>query len=194
MTPRLRSLNVPALGRGAWRRLALLLLPIIVAPAVVPAVAQEIVPQEGTTLGTAPEAPVVETRLIAEVREQAAGASGNPGAYFVPATRLEEGREVFYTVRIRNPGAEFARDVVVVQPIPENTSYVPQSAAGPGAEITFSVDGGLSFGAEEQLTFTDQAGISRPATARDYTHIRWRLRNPLAPGAVALARFRAIFR
>jgi hypothetical protein len=29
---------------------------------------------------------------------------------------------------------------------------------------------------------------------QDYTHIRWHLRNALAPGAVALARFRAVFR
>ena len=142
---------------------------------------------------TALDAAVVETKLIAEVREESA-ASGNPVRYFVPATVLAEGQEVFYTVRIRNPNAEFARDVVVVQRIPENTSYVRDSAAGPGADISFSVDGGQSFATENQLIFTDKAGIARPATARDYTHIRWRLRNPLAPGAVALARFRAIFR
>lgn len=194
MTLRLRSLNLAVLGRGSACRPAFLLLSIIVALSAVSAAAQEIVPQGDTTLGAAQEAAAVATKLIAEVREQGAGASGNPVAYFVPATLLEEGREVFYTVRIHNPGAEFARDVVVVQRIPQNTSYVPESAAGPGAEISFSVDGGQSFGAEEQLIFTDQAGISRPATARDYTHIRWRLRNPLAPGSVALARFRAIFR
>jgi uncharacterized repeat protein (TIGR01451 family) len=192
MTVRLRLLDLLA-RRGASRRSMLLLLTIIVAPRGIQAAAQEVVPQGGIEQATAQETVAMETRLIAEVREESA-ASGNPARYFVPATLLEEGREVFYTVRIRNPGAEFARDVVVVQRIPQNTTYVPDSAAGPGAEISFSVDGGQSFGAEGQLTFTDQAGISRPATAQDYTHIRWRLRNPLAPGAVALARFRAIFR
>lgn len=136
----------------------------------------------------------VEVRLIAEVRMESGASSGNPVRYFVPATVLEQGREVFYTVRIRNPGVESAQNVVVVQRVPQNTSYVPRSAAGPGAEISLSTDGGQTFAAEDALIFTDPNGLTRPATAQDCTHIRWRLRNPLAPGAVALARFRATFR
>ena len=31
----------------------------------------------------------------------------------------------------------------------------------------------------------------RRAAVEDYTHVRWRLRAPLAPGATALLRFRA---
>lgn len=147
----------------------------------------------------------IETTLVAEVREEVAVAPDRNVARLVPATLLHQGQEVFYTVRIRNPAAVAARDVVVVQRIPENTSYVPKSAGGPGAEISLSADGGLTFGKEGQLTIVDQSAVAlmtgadrrqltRPATAQDYTHIRWRLRNPLAPGAVALARFRAVFR
>lgn len=136
----------------------------------------------------------MEVQLIAEVRMESGASSGNPVRYFVPATVLEQGREVFYTVRIRNPGAEPARSVVVVQRVPQNTSYVARSAAGPGAEIALSADGGQTFVAEDELIYTDPSGLARPATAQDCTHIRWRLRNPIAPGAVALARFRATFR
>lgn len=143
---------------------------------------------------TLAQEPTVEVRLIAEVRMESGASSGNPVMYFAPATVLEQGREVFYTVSIRNPGAESAQNVAVVQRVPQNTSYVPRSAAGPGAEITLSTDGGQTFAAEDALIYTDPAGLTRPATAQDCTHIRWRLRNPLAPGAVALARFRAIFR
>lgn len=143
---------------------------------------------------TLAQEPAVEVRLIAEVRMESGAGSGNPVRYFVPATVLEQGREVFYTVKIRNPGAEPAHNVVVVQRVPQNTFYVPRSAAGPGAEITLSTDGGQTFAAENALIYTDPSGLTRPATALDCTHIRWRLRNTLAPGAVALARFRATFR
>lgn len=139
-------------------------------------------------------APPVEVVLVAEVREESPGSSGNPVRFFAPAKVLKQGREVFYTVRIKNPGAQFAREVAVVQRIPQNTSYVPGSASGPGAAVTVSADGGQTFGAEGRLTFTDATGQTRLANAQDYTHIRWQLRNPLAPGAVALARFRAVFR
>jgi uncharacterized repeat protein (TIGR01451 family) len=180
------------------RNAAALLLPILAAPVGLKAADTEVVSPatvDAARIDTSTDAvAAVQTTLVAEVREESAGSSGNPVRYFVPATVLEQGREVFYTVRIKNPGAQFANDVVVVQRIPQNTSYVPNSAAGPGAEIGVSADGGQSFGVEGRLTFTDPTGLARPATAQDYTHIRWHLRNPLAPGAVALARFRAVFR
>ena len=148
----------------------------------------------------------LEISLIAEVREDIEVTPGRRLARLIPATALHQGQEVFYTVRVRNPSMAAARDVEVVQRIPENTIYVPNSAAGPGAEIAISADGGQSFGREGQLTIVDQsasalsqaasldrASLTRPAAPRDYTNIRWRLRNPLAPGAVALARFRAVF-
>jgi uncharacterized repeat protein (TIGR01451 family) len=136
----------------------------------------------------------VETTLVAEIRAEPDAGAGRPSARFTPAHALKEGQELFYTLRIRNPSTEFARGVVVVQEIPKNTTYVPASAGGPGAVITFSADGGQSFAPEGQLQITDAAGASRPALPQDYTNIRWQLRNALAPGAIALARFRAVFR
>jgi uncharacterized repeat protein (TIGR01451 family) len=135
----------------------------------------------------------VHTELIAEVREPA-GLVGNRQTYrYVPATVLSEGQVVFYTVRITNPGSAAAREVVVTQRVPTNTIYVAGSAAGPGADVSFSIDGGQTFAPAEQLKVL-QDGQMRPIAEEQYTHIRWRLRNALAPGAVALARFRALFR
>jgi uncharacterized repeat protein (TIGR01451 family) len=149
----------------------------------------------------------VEVTLVAEVRLEIPMPGGRSTARLIPASTLEQGQEIFYTVRIRNPAAVAASDVEVVHRIPENTIYVPESATGPSADIALSADGGLTFGEEGQITLVDQsavalmqattldrAALTRPAKPQDYTHIRWRLRNPLAPGAVALARFRSVFR
>ena len=150
-----------------------------------------------TTLATvahASEAVELSTELVAEVREvvgSARGAQERPLFRLAPATTLAQGQEVYYTVRITNPTPVFANKVVVDQKIPANTRYVARSAAGPGVDIEFSIDGGQTFARPEDLGTED--GSTRAPPER-YTHIRWRFHNPLAPGAVALARFRATFK
>lgn len=135
----------------------------------------------------------VQTELIAEVREPVGQPPDRLTYRYVPATVLAQGQVVFYTLRITNPTPVFARDVLVTQRIPANTTYVLGSAAGPGADVSFSIDGGQTFASATALV-TTQDGKTRPIAAEQYTHIRWQLRNPLAPGAIALARFRALFR
>jgi uncharacterized repeat protein (TIGR01451 family) len=136
----------------------------------------------------------IEVQLLAEVKTIASGVDNAPTARFVPARTLSQGEVVYYTVRIRNPTSEYLRDVVVVQPIPANTTYAEHSASGPGTEIQFSADGGATFASEARVIAIDTVGVQRSAGPKDFTHIRWRLRNALAPGAVALARFQAVFR
>jgi uncharacterized repeat protein (TIGR01451 family) len=136
----------------------------------------------------------VQTTLIAEIRETFDASDGKRSQRLVPASAINQGDVVFYTVQIRNPTALPARDIAVVQRIPANTTYVPGSASGPSVDITFSVDGGQTFLREKQLTIATSEGASRVASPGDYTHIRWQLRNVLAPGAVALVRFQAVFR
>jgi uncharacterized repeat protein (TIGR01451 family) len=102
---------------------------------------------------------------------------------------VPQGEVVHYTVKVRNPSTAYLREVVVVQKIPENTVYVPRSASGPSVEVSLSVDGGRSFEAERKVA----NGGSNGAANSQYTHIRWRFRNALAPGSIALARFRAVF-
>jgi uncharacterized repeat protein (TIGR01451 family) len=142
----------------------------------------------------AQEADPVRTTLIAETLHASETRDGRRLQRFVPATVLTQGQVVFYTLQIRNPTSVPVRDVAVVQRIPDNTTYVGASAAGPSADITFSVDGGQSFWTEKELVVVKPPAEARKATTADYTHIRWQLRNALAPGAVALARFQAVFR
>jgi uncharacterized repeat protein (TIGR01451 family) len=131
----------------------------------------------------------VETQLIAEIRQAVRSPQGSTGYRFVRATVVSQGEVVYYTVKVRNPSTAYAREVVVVQKIPENTAYVPGSASGPAVEVSLSVDGGRSFAAERKVS----SGARDGGANAQYTHVRWRFRNALAPGATALARFRAVF-
>ncbi len=145
-------------------------------------------------LAAAAEPLPVSTELVAEVREQVALPQGQSYMRYRAATAIVQGETVFYTVRINNPTPVPAHDVTTTQRIPVNTGYVVGSASGPSTEISFSVDGGQSFLPESQLRIAEPNGTMRRPLASEYTHIRWRLRNALAPGATALARFQAIFR
>jgi uncharacterized repeat protein (TIGR01451 family) len=141
----------------------------------------------------AAEEPGVVTQLIAEVRETMHTPEGAETYRFVPATLLSQGQVVYYTVRIQNPTPVYISEVTVTQRIPANTAYIPGSAAAPAAEVAFSSDGAQTFVRDEDLD-VDSEGAAQSAAPERYTHIRWTLRHPLAPGAVALARFRAVFR
>lgn len=82
-------------------------------------------------------------------------------------------------------------DTAITDPIPANMTYVAGSATGQGADITFSVDGGKTWGKPEQLQVKDADGTLRAATAKDYTDIRWFLKGPFAAGAKGTVSFHA---
>jgi uncharacterized repeat protein (TIGR01451 family) len=112
---------------------------------------------------------------------------------WVPARRLSAGDEVHYTVRVRNPGEEPVSDVVVTKRLPFGVRYQPGSATGPACDVEFSVDGGNFAKPELPRAGSGKKSARKPAPAPEYTHVRWVLRRPLAPGATALLRFRAVF-
>ncbi len=74
---------------------------------------------------------------------------------------------ITYTITFTNTGTADAHAVRVEDPVPAFTTYVAGSAAGPGATIAFSHDGGASFDASE---------------AAPVTHVRWDLPAALPPG------------
>lgn len=141
------------------------------------------------------EAPLAATsatlsvHAIAEVESR----SRNDGhVKLVAADRVVPGDRVLYTLEVHNTGADAVQAPVVIQAVPEHTRYVDDSAVGPGAEVSFSVDGGHHFDRPRALVSSLTGGQTRPAVGADYTHIRWQLKNPLAANSTAFVRFRVV--
>jgi uncharacterized repeat protein (TIGR01451 family) len=126
----------------------------------------------------------------AEVEQQVVNAKGEKSTKLVPLTTVVPGVEVIWTITANNICKQASDNVSINDPVPEHMTYVANSAMGPGADVTFSLDG-KTFGAPEKLTVSEN-GAQRQARADEYRHIRWVLRNPLAPGAQAFGRFRAV--
>lgn len=100
---------------------------------------------------------------------------------WVAPDNVVPGDKVGYRISFNNTGEQAADDIVLNNPIPENTIYVEDSARGANTNIHFSVDGGQQFAKPEQL-FVEVNGKKVPATAKDYTHVRWTLTSALPAG------------
>ncbi len=135
--------------------------------------------------------PAVAVKVIAEV-ESSTEQQGHQVTHLVAADRVVPGDHVIYTLAVRNTGTEPVPAPTVTNPIPAHMQYVADSAVGPGAEVSYSVDGGLSFDKPENLQVPTPDGRRRAAVPADYTHIRWQLKNVLKGNSVAFVRFRAV--
>ena len=141
-------------------------------------------------VATPQETGVIQIQTSADVEIIETDASGETVTRLEPASKVVPGDIVIYTVSFSNTGSEPAENVVITNPVPRHMEYVDGTAFGPGADISFSIDGGQSWGMPEELVVTAADGSERPAVASDYTDIRWILRNELPPGAQGFARFR----
>jgi uncharacterized repeat protein (TIGR01451 family) len=145
----------------------------------------------GQGAGDAAHDDKILVRAIAEVAAKTSQ-NGREVVRLQPADLVVPGDEVVYTLEIRNTSAISRPPPTVDYPIPEHMRYVADSAVGAGAQVSYSIDGGLRFARPEELFVTGADGKKRPATADDYTHIRWQLKHMLKGNSVAFARFRAI--
>lgn len=132
----------------------------------------------------------INVRVVAEVQTRTID-HGRPVEKLLPADKVVPGDLVIYTLEARNAGPMSLDAPSVVQAVPAHMVYVADSATGPGAFITFSVDGGNSYETPENLKVTAADGKLRAAVAADYTNIRWQLRSLVKANSVAFLRFRA---
>lgn len=137
-----------------------------------------------------PAAAPLAIKAIAQV-ELRSTVQGREATKLVPATRVASGEWVIYTLEVRNISPATLPAPTVTFPIPQHMTYGADTAIGPGAEVTYSIDGGRHFDVPDNLKIRQPDGESRRAAAADYTHIRWQLKNPLKGNSVAFVRFRA---
>ena len=132
----------------------------------------------------------IELKTTAAVEKEVVNDKGEKSKVLVPAGKVVPGTEVVWTVTANNVCKQPSDKVTINNPVPEHMTLVANSATGPGSQVTYSLDG-KTFAPAGQLTVQEN-GVTRPAHADEYKHIRWEFKNSLAPGASAIARFRAV--
>jgi uncharacterized repeat protein (TIGR01451 family) len=132
----------------------------------------------------------LNVRTVVQKEEVTVNDSGETERKLVSADTIVPGDDVVYTITFTNISDESAENIVITNPISGNLTYVQGSAFGPGTIIEFSVDDGMSFAAAGELRVATN-GSERPASAADFTHVRWTMQNELEAGAQGMARFKA---
>lgn len=136
--------------------------------------------------------PRLEMSVAAE-KEVTVTEAGKQVQKRVKTDKAAPGESLVFTLAYKNTGDEKAVDVKLDNPVPAGTRYVPNSAAGANAQISFSVDGGATFARPEQLTVEKVVAGKKEkvkAQAADYTTIRWVI-SEIAPGQTGQVSFRA---
>jgi len=134
----------------------------------------------------------IDLRSVAEMEQEIVNEKGEAEVVRVPAQKVLPGAEVIFTTFYENTSREKADNVVITNPVPEHMNYKGGSAAGAGAAITFSIDGGNSYDRPENLKVKNTDGKERIAEPSEYTHIRWVLNGSIQPGEGGEVIFRAI--
>ncbi len=135
----------------------------------------------------------VEIKSIAE-REVETVKNGKKETHRAPVNKAVPGDEIIYTTTFRNLAGKPVGDIVITNPVPNDSLYKADTANGANTVISFSVDGGKQYAAPGQLTVRTQDGKTRAALPADYTHIRWTYKGELGAGKTGEVSFRAVIK
>ncbi len=89
-----------------------------------------------------------------------------------------------YVITASNIGDGLMTDPAIVDPIPEGVTYIPNTAVGENAEVSFSINQGNTYMPwPPYYTVRNSKGIliKRKATADMISHIKWDIVNDLKP-------------
>lgn len=144
-------------------------------------------------LGFAQEKPNVVLKLSVQKEVLVKDQAGKWRTEWQEVDSFQPGELLKYNITYRNEGKVEARNVVIVDPIPEGTVYVANGAEGKNAEITFSVDG-KNFQVPPMLKYTVKLPGNQEqelyATPEMYRHIKWRVTKAVLPGETGVVSFK----
>lgn len=145
------------------------------------------------TLAQAEDKPNLTLKIAAQKEVVVKGEDGKPKIEWQDITDANPGDVIRYTVHYANSGKAEVRDAVIADPVPPSTSYIPDTAEGKGAVITYSLDG-KTFQSAPMLTYKvkqpDGTEVEYKATPDMYTHLRWKLTKPVPAGGTGAVSFK----
>lgn len=122
------------------------------------------------------------------VERQKRSEDGSVSVILAEPKTVVPGDSLVFVVKYKNVGAEAASDFAVTNPMPKAVRY---AGSANGLELA-SVDGGKTYGFLSALKVKNADGTDRAASYADVTHIKWNLKQILAPGQGGKLVFRGV--
>ncbi len=114
-------------------------------------------------------------------QEIASDEKGNKQFKYIEPKLVLPGDIILYEIEFENISDQVISNIVVNNPLPNNSSYRAGSASGEATDITFSVDG-KEYKQADALVLKDKTGKTWLAKPEDYRAIRWIYKKSLKPG------------
>lgn len=135
----------------------------------------------------------VEVKSIAEMEVKTIK-NGKTEIKRVPVKSAPPEAEIIYTTTFKNIINKPVGNIAISNPVPNDTAYKAGSAIGENTDISYSVDGGKTFGMAETLKVKGKDGKDRPALPAEYTTIRWVYKGELGAGKSGEVSFRTVIK
>lgn len=146
----------------------------------------------GAPVWAAPQQGHISLQTVGTQIKVTVGKDGKQERQLEPANHVLPGTEVIWTINYKIVGGQPVTNAEITDPIPAHMVYVADSASGADTDISFSVDGGKTWGKAGELQIKSADGTTTTALPKDYTNIRWIVRGRLAPGAKGSVSYHAI--
>jgi uncharacterized repeat protein (TIGR01451 family) len=144
-----------------------------------------------TTLILAAQAGSVSVKNVAETEIKTVE-NGVTVVKRIPVQKAIPDTEIIYTTTFKNIIDKPVADIIIDNPIPNDSVFKSGSALGNNTAISYSVNAGKTFGAPETLKVKGKDGKDRAALPSEYTHIRWVYQGSLPAGKSSDVSFRTI--
>jgi uncharacterized repeat protein (TIGR01451 family) len=149
----------------------------------------------GSISAAAPAADsAISLKSIAQVEVEVIDKDGKKTLQRTPVGKAVPASEVIYTTTFQNLIDKAVGNIVINNPIPNDSDYKAGSAFGRDCEILFSADAGKIFAKAENLKVKGVDGKERMALPREYTHIRWTYQGQLMAGKSGEVGFRTVIK
>ena len=144
------------------------------------------------TTASAMAAGKVVVTITAQEEIEIINKEGKREIHHTPTNSVIPKDVVLYTINYHNDSTEPAEKVVLSNPIPLHMQYIDDTATSNDlVAVVFSADQGETYDQPENIFIKTKDGKERSAMASDYTHIQWRFKAPLQPGAKGVLEYKA---
>lgn len=119
------------------------------------------------------ESKTIQLTMSAFEEVEVINQQGKTVLQLIEPSNMVPGDTVVYLTKYHNTTNQIINNVVITNPIPKHLVYTSHTAKQNQTVVTYSIDSGETFKTTDKLIIQTTNNEQRPASPKDYTHVRW---------------------